>query len=235
MDGANKKYVAELIGTAVLVLMGCGSVVLGYGGAFPLGMLPVALAFGLSVTAMVYAIGPISGCHINPAVTAAVYAAGRMEGREAIGYIVSQVVGAVVGALILVVIVKSRIGGYDLGASGLGQNGWGAGYGGEYGMVAAIIAELVGSFIFTATILGVTQEKAMSGLVAGLAIGLTLSLIHIVFIPVTGVSVNPARSIGPAVFVGGNALAQLWLFLIVPLIGGALAGWTFRARILSAD
>lgn len=235
MDGANKKYVAELIGTAVLVLMGCGSVVLGYGGAFPLGMLPVALAFGLSVTAMVYAIGPISGCHINPAVTAAVYAAGRMEGREAIGYIVSQVVGAVAGALILVVIVKSRIGGYDLGASGLGQNGWGAGYGGEYGMVAAIIAELVGSFIFTATILGVTQEKAMSGLVAGLAIGLTLSLIHIVFIPVTGVSVNPARSIGPAVFVGGNALAQLWLFLIVPLIGGALAGWTFRARILSAD
>jgi aquaporin Z len=235
MDGMIKKYVAELIGTAVLVLMGCGSVVLGYGGAFPLGMLPVALAFGLSLTAMVYVIGPISGCHINPAVTAAMYAAGRMEAREAAAYIVSQVVGAIVGALILVIIVKGRIAGYDVSAEGLAQNGWGAGYGGEYGMLAAIVAELAGSFIFTATVLGATQAKPMNGMVVGLVIGVTLALIHIVFIPVTGVSVNPARSIGPAIFVGGAALAQLWLFIIVPLIGGAIAGWTFRAKILSAD
>jgi aquaporin Z len=235
MNGTTKKYVAELIGTAVLVLMGCGSVVLGYGGAFPLGMLPVAFAFGLSLAAMVYVIGPISGCHINPAVTAAMYTAGRIETQEAIGYIVSQVVGAIVGALILVIIVKGRIAGYDIGASGLGQDGWGAGYGGEYGTLSAIVAELVGTFIFTATVVGVTQAKTMNGMVAGLVIGLTLTLIHIVFIPVTGVSVNPARSIGPAIFVGGTALVQLWLFIIVPLVGGAIAGWTFRAKVLSAD
>jgi aquaporin Z len=235
MNGTTKKYVAELIGTAVLVLMGCGSVVLGYGGAFPLGMLPVAFAFGLSLAAMVYVIGPISGCHINPAVTAAMYTAGRIEAQEAIGYIVSQVVGAIVGALILVIIVKGRVAGYDLGASGLAQNGWGAGYGGEYGTLSAIVAELAGSFIFTATVVGVTQAKTMNGMVAGLVIGLALTLIHIVFIPVTGVSVNPARSIGPAIFVGGTALVQLWLFIIVPLVGGAIAGWTFRAKVLSAD
>jgi aquaporin Z len=215
--------------------MGCGSVVLGYGGAFPLGMLPVAFAFGLSLAAMVYVIGPISGCHINPAVTAAMYTAGRIEAQEAIGYIVSQVVGAIVGALILVIIVKGRVAGYDLGASGLAQNGWGAGYGGEYGTLSAIVAELAGSFIFTATVVGVTQAKTMNGMVAGLVIGLALTLIHIVFIPVTGVSVNPARSIGPAIFVGGTALVQLWLFIIVPLVGGAIAGWTFRAKVLSAD
>jgi aquaporin Z len=235
MDGMIKKYVAELIGTAALVLFGCGSVVIGYGGDFPLGMLPVAFAFGLTIVAMAYFIGPISGCHINPAVTVAMVAAGRMEPRDAIGYIVSQLVGGVLGALILYVIVIGQAGGYDVAAQGLAQNGWGPGYGGEYNLPTAILSELITTFIFTAVILGVTQAKAASGLVAGLVIGLTLTLIHIVFIPVTGVSVNPARSFGPAVFVGGTGLAQVWMFLIVPLIGGAIAGWLFRAKVLSAD
>jgi aquaporin Z len=236
MNGLVKKYLAELIGTAVLVLMGCGSVVIGgYGPAFPMGMLPVAFAFGLAVTAMAYTIGPISGCHINPAVTVAMVAAGRMEVGEAIGYIISQVVGAIVGALIIVVIVKGKIAGYDIGAGGLGQNGWGEGYGGGFGIGAALVTELVATFLFTAVILGVTQAKAGTGLIAGLIIGLTLTIIHVVFIPVTGVSVNPARSLGPAIFVGGTALAQVWLFLVVPLIGGLIAGVVFRAKILSAD
>jgi len=236
MDGAMKKYVAELIGTAVLVLFGCGSVVIGgYGGSFPVGMLPVALAFGLAVTAMAYTIGPISGCHINPAVTVAMFVAGRMKQNEAIGYIIAQVIGGIVGAIIIVIIATGRGGGYDIGASGLGQNGWGAGYGGEYGVLAAIVTELVATFVFTAVILGITQSsQASNAAVAGLIIGLTLVIIHVVFIPVTGVSVNPARSIGPALFAGGHAISQLWLFIIVPPIGGAIAGWAFNSRILSA-
>ncbi len=234
MTGASRKYLAEMIGTAALVLFGCGSVVIGYGGAFPLGMLPVAFAFGLTIVAMAYLIGPISGCHVNPAVTVAVFTAGRMSLADAIGYIVAQCIGAIVGAAILYFLVTSRVAGYDI-ANGLGQNGWGAGYGGEYGTRAAIVGELVTTFIFTAVILGVTQAKAGSGLIAGLVIGLTLVLIHIVFIPVTGVSVNPARSLGPAVFVGGQALAQLWLFIIVPPIGGAIAGWCFRSKLLAAE
>jgi aquaporin Z len=231
-----KKYLAELIGTAVLVLVGCGAVVIGgFGPTFPLGVVPVGLAFGLAVTAMAYTIGPISGCHINPAVTVAMVTAGRMEVNDAIGYIVSQVIGAIVGALILVLIVSGKGGGYDIVASGLGQNGWGEGYLGGYSTLAAVVTELVATFLFTAVILGVTQAKAGSGLIAGLIIGLTLLILHLAFIQVTGLSVNPARSIGPALFVGGHALAQLWLFIVVPLIGGALAGWTFRAKILSAD
>ena len=235
MDGMIKKYLAELIGTAVLVLVGCGAVAIGgYAGEFPLGIVPVGLAFGLAVTAMVYAIGPVSGCHINPAVTVAMVAAGRMEVRDAIGYIVSQIVGGIVGALILVVILTGKGGGYDIGVAGLGQNGWGAGYGGEFGIVSAIIVEIVATFIFTAVILGVTQEGGGMGRPAGLIIGLTLFALHLPFVNVTGLSVNPARSFGPAVFVGGEAIKQVWLFLIMPLIGGAIAGWLFRAKILSA-
>lgn len=234
MSGAPKKYLVELIGTAALVLFGCGSVVIGYGGAFPLGMLPVAFAFGLTIVAMAYLIGPVSGCHINPAVTVAMLAAGRMTVSDAIGYIVSQCIGGVVGAGILYLIVSGRAEGYDL-AGGLGQNGWGPGYGGGYGLVSALVGELVTSFVFTAVILGVTQEKLANGMIAGLIIGLTLVLIHIVFIPVTGVSVNPARSLGPAVFVGGQALQQLWLFIIIPPIGGLIAGWCFRSGTLSAN
>jgi len=236
MSGMVKKYVAELIGTAVLVLFGCGSVVLGgYGSAFPVGIFPVAFAFGMAVTAMAYTIGPISGCHINPAVTVSMLVAGRINANEAVGYIISQFVGGILGALILLVIATGRGAGYDVATQGLGQDGWGPGYLGEYSMVAAALAELVATFIFTAVILGVTQAKIGMGVIAGLIIGLTLVIIHVVFIPVDGVSVNPARSFGPAVFVGGTAIKQVWLFLIVPPIGGAIAGLFFRGRILSAD
>jgi aquaporin Z len=236
MGGMMKKYLAEMIGTATLVLIGCGAVAIGgYGAAAPVGIVAIALAFGLAVMAMAYAIGPVSGCHINPAVTVAMVAAGRMEIGTAIGYIVSQVVGGIIGALLLILILQGKGGGYDIAASGLGQNGWGPGYLGEYSMLAAIVTEIVATFLFTAVILGATQDKGGAGHVAGLIIGLTLVVIHVVFIPVTGVSVNPARSIGPAVFVGGNALAQIWLFIVMPLIGGAIAGALFRAKILSAD
>ena len=235
MSGTVKKYLAELIGTAVLVLVGCGAVAIGgYGATLPLGAVPIAFAFGLAVMAMVYAIGPVSGCHINPAVTVAMVAAGRMEAGQAVGYIVSQLVGGIAGALILVVLLSGKGGGYDIAADGLGQNGWGPGYLGAYGLTAAVITEIVATFIFAATILGVTQEDTHTGRPAGLVIGLTLLVLHFPFIQVTGLSVNPARSLGPAVFVGGNALAQVWLFLIMPLIGGAIAGWLFRAKVLSA-
>lgn len=236
MDGSMKKYLAELIGTAVLVLVGCGAVTIGMNGAgLPLTVLPIGFAFGLAVTAMAYAIGPISGCHINPAVTMSMWVAGRIEQREAIGYIVAQLIGGIIGALVLYLILIGRAGGYDSGASGLGQNGWGPNYLGEYGIVSAILVEIIATFIFTAVILGVTQAKAMTGLVAGLIIGLTLFLLHLPFIMVTGLSVNPARSLGPALFAGGGAIAQVWLFLVMPLVGGALAGWLFKAKILSAD
>jgi aquaporin Z len=235
MDGSIKKYLAELIGTAVLVLVGCGAVAIGgYAAEFPLGIVPVGLAFGLAVTAMAYAIGPISGCHINPAVTVSMLVAGRMRQGEAIGYIVSQVVGGIVGALILYAILLGKGDGYDIGTLGLGQNGWGPGYLGQFGTVSAIIVEIVATFIFTAVILGVTQEGGGSGRPAGLIIGLTLFALHLPFVMVTGLSVNPARSIGPAVMVGGTALLQVWLFIVMPIAGGAIAGWLFRAKILSA-
>lgn len=236
VNGAIKKYIAELIGTAVLVLVGCASVVIGgYGGLFPMGILPVGLAFGLAVTAMAYTIGPISGCHINPAVTVAALVAGRMPANEAIGYIVSQFIGGIVGAVILYVIVLGHPGGYDIAAAGFAQNGWGAGYLGQYSTLSAVITELVATFLFTLVILGVTQTKAGTGMIAGLIIGLTLLILHLAFVPITGLSVNPARSLGPAIFAGGHALAQVWLFIIVPPIGGAIAGWVFKAKILSAD
>jgi aquaporin Z len=231
-----KRYLAELIGTAVLVLVGCGAITIGgYGGSLPLGVVPIGLAFGLAVTAMAYGIGPVSGCHINPAVTVAMVVAGRMPSTEAIGYIVSQLVGGILGALILVALLSGKAGGYNVAASGLGQNGWGTGYLGEYNVWIAILTEIVATLIFTIVILGVTQPAASEARhPAGLIIGLTLFALHMPFIQVTGLSVNPARSLGPAVFVGGNALLQVWLFLIMPLVGGAIAGWLFRARILSA-
>jgi aquaporin Z len=236
MGGMMKKYLAELIGTATLVLVGCGAVAIGgYGAALPIGVVPIALAFGLAVTAMAYAIGPVSGCHINPAVTVAMVAAGRMEVGTAVGYIVSQVVGGIVGALILILILQGKAGGYDIAASGLGQNGWGEGYLGGYSTLAAILTEIIATFLFTAVILGVTQDKGGGGNVAGLIIGLTLFLLHLPFIQVTGLSVNPARSLAPAVFVMGDALAQVWLFIVMPLVGGALAGILFKAKLLSAN
>ena len=231
-----KKCLAEFIGTATLVLLGCGSATIGnLGGVIggheayaPLALLPVAFAFGLAVTAMAYGIGPVSGCHINPAVTLGVWSAGRMPTSDVPGYIVSQVLGGIVGAAILLIILKGRAAGY---AGGLGENGWGEKYLGEYSMMSAALVEFLGTFIFLVAILGATS-KAGSGPAAGLAIGLTLVLIHIVFINVTGVSVNPARSIGPALLVGGNALAQVWLFIVVPSLGGLAAGALFKSGLL---
>lgn len=216
------KLIAEFIGTAVLVLIGCGAAVLG-GDA--IGQVGIALAFGLAIVAMAYGIGPISGCHVNPAVSLAVYLDGRMELMEMIQYWIAQFAGALVGALILWAIAGSN--------ASLGANGWGSGYLGEYSLMAALIFEVVFTAIFVVVILGSTGEKA-SPHFAGLAIGLTLAAIHLVGIQVTGVSVNPARSFGPAILVGGNALAQLWLFIVAPLVGGALGALLFRLKLLKA-
>ncbi len=227
-----KKYFAEFIGTLALILVGCGAIVIGgFGTAFPIGILPIALAFGLTVTAMAYAIGPVSGAHINPAVTVGMWVAGRINPAEAVGYIIAQLIGGIAGAGVLVLILKGKLQGYDIAAGGLGQTGWGPGYLGGYGLAAALLTEFVATLLFIIVILGATSEKGATP-VAGLAIGLTLVVLHFPFINVTGLSVNPARSLGPAVFVGGQALAQVWLFIIVPPIAGAVAGWLYRSRTL---
>ncbi|MDB5536133.1 MAG: aquaporin [Devosia sp.] len=215
------KLIAEFFGTAVLVLIGCGSVALG---GEAIGTVGVALAFGLAIVAMAYAIGPISGCHVNPAVSLALFVAGKMTLPSMLQHWVAQFAGALVGALILWAIVGST-------AGGLGTNGWGEGYGGGYPLLSALIFEIVFTLIFTVVILGSTGERAAPHF-AGLAIGLTLVAIHLVGLKVTGVSVNPARSFGPAVLVGGTPLAKLWLFIVAPLVGGALGGAIYRFKIL---
>ncbi|MDO9430457.1 MAG: aquaporin [Phenylobacterium sp.] len=215
-----QKFVAEFVGTLTLVLFGCGAAVLG---AEHVGQLGIALAFGFAIVAMAYGIGSISGCHINPAVSLGVFIAGRMSAREMLVYWVAQFSGALVGAGILASIAGV--------ASGLGHNGWGPGYLGEFSMQAALIFEIVMTAIFLIVILGSTSAEAPVGF-AGLAIGITLAVIHIVGIQVTGVSVNPARSFGPAVLVGGQALSQLWLFFVAPAIGAVIAGAIYRFRVL---
>jgi aquaporin Z len=219
-----KKALAEFIGTFILVFFGCGAAVIA--GA-EIGVLGIAFAFGLALIAAAYGIGPISGCHINPAVSLGALIAERMEIVDFVRYVIAQILGALAGAGLLFLLMQNRLGGFDIAVSGLGQNGWGAGYLGEYGMLAALIFETVATFIFVVVILGSTQTGAPSAM-AGLAIGLTLVVIHIVGIQVTGVSVNPARSIGPAVFAGAQALSQLWLFIVAPLVGAALAGLMYR-------
>lgn len=226
-----KKFLAELIGTFTLVLFGCGTAVVA--GAH-VGMLGIAFAFGLALIAMAYGIGPISGCHINPAVSLGVFAAGRMEADELILYIAGQCVGAILGAGALLFIVRGLPSGYDASVMGLAQNGWGEGYQAGYGMVAAGTFEFIATFLFLVVILGSTQRGA-PGEFAGLAIGLTLVVIHIFGINITGVSVNPARSLGPAVFVGGKAMSQLWLFLVAPGAAGVFAGLAFRYKLLGRD
>jgi aquaporin Z len=229
-----KKYIAELFGTAVLVLVGCGAVTIGgYGAQFPLGALPVALAFGLSVAAMAYAIGSISGCHLNPSVTLAVWSAGRMPTSDVAGYIIAQVLGAFVGAGFLALILSGKAGGYDIAAAGLGQNGWGAGYLGQYSQQSAMIVEFIATFIFMVVILGATSKAGVTP-VAGLIIGLTLAVLIMTFVNVSGVSVNPARSLAPAIYVGGTALSQVWMFLIVPPIAALCAGLLFKFKVLEA-
>jgi aquaporin Z len=230
-----QKPIAEFIGTFTLVFFGCGAAVIGGMGAGPtaINVLGIAFAFGLAIVAMAYGIGPISGCHVNPAVSLGVFTAGRMSFSDLISYVIAQVAGAIVGALVLYIILSGKASGWN---GGLGQDGWGAGYLGEYNTLSAFIFEVVATFLFLVCILGVTQEGAPSHL-AGLAIGMTLVAIHIVGINVDGVSVNPARSIGPAlVGVGSNphALAQLWLFIIAPLIGGGAAGLLFANGTLTA-
>jgi aquaporin Z len=227
MGGNTQKYLAEVFGTAVLVLVGCASIVAeGFGAAAPIGFIGIGMTFGMTVTAMAFAIGPVSGCHLNPSVTAAVWASGRMKTNDAIGYIVAQVIGAIIGAAILCVIMTGKTGGYDVAKQGLGQNGWSG-----FSMTSAIIAEFVGTLIFTLVILAVTGAKGSTPM-AGLIIGLTLMVMHFAFIPVSGSSLNGARSLGPAVFVGGTALAQLWMYLVVPTLAGAVAGWLVKSKTL---
>ena len=218
------KYVAEFVGTFVLVFASCGSAVLA---GDKIGFLGVSLAFGLSLLAMVYAIGPISGCHINPAVTVGILLSKKMESRYAVGYIVAQVVGAIVAAAVLLIIAKGAPGGYDPSVAGFAANGYGEHSPGGSNLLAAFLVEIVLTFFLVFTVLGATDIKAPVGF-AGIAIGLVLTLIHLVGIPLTNTSVNPARSIGPALFVGGWALSQLWLFIVAPIIGAVIAAVVYR-------
>jgi len=222
----SQKLTAEFLGTLWLVLGGCGSAVLA--AAFPgvgIGLLGVSLAFGLSVLTMAYAVGHVSGGHFNPAVTVGLCTARRFLGKDVIPYILAQVAGAIVGAGILFVIASGKIG-FDVSA-GFAANGYESYSPGGYSLTAAIVAEVVATFFFLIIILGATDKRASQAL-AGVAIGLALTLIHLLTIPVTNTSVNPARSTGPAIFVGGWAIRQLWLFWLAPIVGAALAGVAYR-------
>lgn len=230
------KAIAEFVGTFALVLIGCGAAVMsGMGsGATSIDALGIGAAFGLTIVAMAYGIGQISGCHINPAVSFGVYTAGRMSLEDLIRYVVAQVLGALAAAFVLYLILSGKGSGWD---GGLAQNGWGPGYLGGYGVVSAFLYEALATFFFLICILGATQRGAPVEL-AGLAIGLTLIALHLFGINITGTSLNPARSIGPAIVGAGTnteALMQLWLFILAPLIGAGAAGYLFKSRILAAD
>jgi aquaporin Z len=218
---------AESLGTFWLVFAGCGSAVLAAGvPGVGIGWLGVSLAFGLSLMTMAFAIGHISGCHVNPAVSIGLWTGGRFPTAEILPYWIAQLVGAVVAAAILAVIASGAAG-FDLVASGFAANGFGEHSPGGYSMTAALVAEVVLTFVFLMIILGATDGRAPAGL-GPIAIGLGLTVIHLVGIPVTNLSVNPARSTGPALFVGGWALSQLWLFWVAPIVGAALAGFAYR-------
>ncbi|MBL0271938.1 MAG: MIP family channel protein [Chitinophagaceae bacterium] len=224
-----KKYFSELVGTMCLVLFGCGAAVISGGnaaGLSGLGLLGISFAFGLAVVAMAYTIGGISGCHINPAITIAMLVAGKINAKDAAGYIIAQMIGAVAGAGILFVIASGQDG-YKMGEWALGSNGWGVGYLGAYSVTAAFITEAVFTFVFLYVILNVTSKHGNSQM-AGLTIGITLVLIHLVAIPITGTSVNPARSFGPALFAQGKALSQLWLFFAAPVAGAVAAALVWK-------
>jgi aquaporin Z len=221
-----RKYAAECIGTFWLTLGGCGSAIIAAG--FPqvgIGLLGVSLAFGLTVVTMAYAIGHVSGCHLNPAVTVGLAAGGRFPTGQIAPYVIAQVIGAIIAAGLLY-LIASGAPGFDV-AKGFASNGYGDHSPGKYSMVSGFITEVVMTMMFLFIIMGSTHGKAPAGF-APLAIGLGLTLIHLVSIPITNTSVNPARSTGPALFVGGWALAQLWLFWVAPLIGGALGGILYR-------
>jgi aquaporin Z len=222
-----KKYFAEFVGTFFLVFFGVGTAVIA---GDKVGIVGIAFAFGLGLVAAAYGIGPISGCHINPAVSVGAWVAGRLKTMDLIGYWVGQFIGATLAAWVVFLIASGVSGGY----SGLGQNGFGAGYQGGYSMTSAIVYEFVATMLFVIVILGSTQKAAPSGF-AGLVIGTTLVAIHLLGIHITGTSVNPARSFGSAVFVGGQAIQQLWVFLLIPTLGGAAAGALFKTKALAAE
>lgn len=219
-----KKFFAEGLGTFALVLFGCGAATIASvseSGPEGIGLLGISLAFGLSVVVMAYTIGPISGCHINPAISIAMLVAGKLSLKDTVGYIIAQCIGAIIAAGVLY-LLASGSSGFSMPEWGLGSNGWGEGYLGAYNLQSAFIAEFIFTFLFLLVIFGTTAKNA-SPLMAGLAIGISLALIHMVVIPITGTSVNPARSIGPAIFAGGIAISQLWLFIVAPIAGGVCA------------
>lgn len=218
-----KKYLAELLGTFVLVFMGTGSAVVA--GKY-IGFLGISLAFGISVLVMVYAIGHISGCHINPAITIAMLLNGKISAKDAVIYIIVQSIGAVIASVLLLNIMAG-FPGYDLAVNGLGQNGYGAASPAGFSLASGFIAEVVLTFIFLIVIFGSTSKNAPSGF-AGIPIGFTLAIIHLVGIPITGTSVNPARSLGPALVAGGTALSQLWVFIVAPIIGAVFAALVWK-------
>jgi len=223
----SKKMLAEFFGTFWLVLGGCGSAV--FASVFPevgINLLGVALAFGLTVLTMAYAIGHISGCHLNPAVTIGLWAGGRMKVNEVPSYIISQVLGAIAAAAVMYLIVSGEPR-FDMSTSGFGCNGYGEHSIGGYSLLSGLVTEIVMTFFFLFVILGATDERAPKGY-AGIAIGLALTLIHLISIPITQTSVNPARSTGPALLKGGWALSQLWLFWVAPIIGAVLAGFVYN-------
>ena len=219
-----KRYISELIGTMVLVLFGCGSAAIA---GSMLGTVGIALAFGLSIVAMAYVIGDISGCHINPAVSIGMWIDGRLETKDLLMYIVFQCIGAIIGIALLVAIINSApgLGGYM--ATGLGQNGFGSASSVGLDVVGAILVEIILTFVFVFTVLGVTK-KAENATVAGIVIGLTLAFVYIMGIPLTGASVNPARSLAPALFLGGQALQQVWVLLLAPVVGAVIAGLVYK-------
>ena len=219
-----KRYISELIGTMVLVLFGCGSAAIA---GSVLGTFGIAMAFGLSIVAMAYVIGDISGCHVNPAVSIGMWIDGRLETKDLLVYIVFQFIGAIIGIALLVMIINSApsLGGYA--ATGLGKNGFGSASSVGLDVVGAILVEIILTFVFVFTVLGVTK-KAENATVAGIVIGLTLAFVHILGIPLTGTSVNPARSLAPALFLGGQALQQVWVFILAPVVGAVIAGILFK-------
>ncbi|MEL7324454.1 MAG: aquaporin Z [Pseudomonadota bacterium] len=221
------KYMAEVFGTFWLVLGGCGSAVLAAG--FPdvgIGLLGVSLAFGLTVLTMAFAIGHISGCHLNPAVTIGLWAGGRFDTKDVVPYIIAQVIGGVIAGGILYLIATGQAG-FDVVGSGFAANGYGTHSPGQYSMVAALVTEVVMTMMFLIVIMGATDKRAPQGF-APIAIGLCLTLIHLISIPVTNTSVNPARSTGVAVFVGDWAVSQLWLFWVAPIVGGILGALIYK-------
>ena len=239
-ENGMRKYLAELIGTFALVFIGCGSAVIAGNVQIPIGgigLVGISLAFGLTVMAMVYAIGSISGCHINPAISISMLVAGKMKMKDTLMYVLFQCLGAIIGAGALLA-VASGMPGYSIGLNGLGQNGYGstgtthspAGY----SLFACFIAEVVLTMLFLLVIFGATSKKAPAGF-AGIPIGFSLVFIHLVGIPITGTSVNPARSLGPAVFVGGDALSELWLFWLAPIIGGIIAALIWKYCLEKKD